>query len=146
MRFFGLGRPLARYLERLASHDVAFRLLARVRVRFYERIEPLAPAELDAYRSGDLLGRMVGDVDALQGLYLRGRRAAASSPLLVGAAAVAVAAAILPRAALVMAVGLLVAATVVPLLGWWLGRSAAGAAAAERVAERRARGAAPWRT
>ena len=44
VRFFGLGRPLARYLERLSSHDVAFRLLARVRVRFYDRIEPLAPA------------------------------------------------------------------------------------------------------
>ena len=112
VRFFGLGRPLARYLERLASHDVAFRLLALVRVRFYERIEPLAPAELHPYRSGDLLGRMVGDVDALQGLYLRG----------VGPPTVA---------ALVMAIGLLVGATMVPLVGWWLGRSASAAAAAK---------------
>ena len=47
VRFFGLARPLARYLERLASHDLAFRVLARIRVRFYERIEPLAPAELE---------------------------------------------------------------------------------------------------
>ena len=72
MRFFGLSRPIARYLERLTSHDVAFRALAGIRTRFYERIEPLAPAELGAYRSGDLLSRMVGDVDALQNLYLRG--------------------------------------------------------------------------
>ena len=130
VRFFGLGRPLARYLERLASHDVAFRLLALVRVRFYERIEPLAPAELHAYRSGDLLGRMVGDVDALQGLYLRGV-GPPTVAVLVGAAAVAVAAAILPRAALVMAIGLSVGATEVPLVGWWLGRSASAAAAAK---------------
>ena len=71
VRFFGLARPLARYLERLASHDLALRSLGRVRARFYERIEPLAPAQLEGYRRGDLLDRMVGDVDALQGLYLR---------------------------------------------------------------------------
>ena len=68
VRFFGLSRPLARYLERLASHDLAFRVLAHVRVRFYERIEPLAPAGLEQYRRGDLVSRMVGDVDALQSL------------------------------------------------------------------------------
>ena len=129
VRFFGLGRPVARYLERLAAHDVAFRLLARIRVRFYERIEPLAPAELDAYRKGDLLARMVGDVDALQSVYLRGLGPAMVG-LAVGAASVAVAAAILPGAALVMAAGLLAGATVVPLVSWRLGRAAADAAAA----------------
>ena len=129
VRFFGLGRPVARYLERLAAHDVAFRLLARIRVRFYERIEPLAPAELDAFRKGDLLARMVGDVDALQSVYLRGLGPAMVG-LAVGAASVAVAAAILPGAALVMAAGLLAGATVVPLVSWRLGRAAADAAAA----------------
>jgi ATP-binding cassette subfamily C protein CydC len=130
VRFFGLARPLSRYLERLASHDVALRLLGRIRVRFYERLEPLAPAELDAYRKGDLLGRMVGDVEALQSLYLRG----VGPPvvcLVVAAAAVAVSAAILPQAAMVLACGLLAGATVVPLVGWRLGQSAAGAAAAK---------------
>ena len=72
VRFFGLARPLARYLDRLVSHDLALRALGRIRVRFYERIEPLAPAQLEGYRRGDLLARMVGDVDALQGLYVRG--------------------------------------------------------------------------
>ena len=72
VRFFGLARPLARYLERLASHDLAFRVLGRVRVRAYERLEPLAPAQLEGYRQGDLLSRMVADVDALQNLHLRG--------------------------------------------------------------------------
>ena len=50
VRFFGLARPLARYLERLASHDLAFRALGRARARVYERIEPLAPAELTGDR------------------------------------------------------------------------------------------------
>ena len=72
VRFFGLARPLARYLERLARTTLALRSLGRIRARFYERIEPLAPAQLEGYRRGELLGRMVGDVDALQGLYLRG--------------------------------------------------------------------------
>ena len=72
VRFFGLSRPLARYLDRLVSHDLALRALGRIRSRFYAGIEPLAPAQLDGFRRGDLVSRMVGDVDALQGLYLRG--------------------------------------------------------------------------
>src|SRR6187455_2348499 len=71
VRFFGLARPLARYLDRLVGHDLALRALGRIRTRFYERIEPLAPSQLEGYRRGDLLARMVDDVDALQGLYLR---------------------------------------------------------------------------
>jgi ABC-type transport system involved in cytochrome bd biosynthesis fused ATPase/permease subunit len=71
VRFFGLARPVARYLERLASHDVALRALGRIRVRAYRSIEPLAPAQLEGYRRGDLLARMVADVDALQNLHLR---------------------------------------------------------------------------
>ena len=104
VRFFGLARPVARYLERLSSHDLAFRVLARLRARFYRRIEPLAPAALEQYRRGDLVSRMVGDVDALQGLYLRG----VGPPLvalLAGAVAVGAGAAMLPAAALVLAVG-----------------------------------------
>ena len=52
VRFFGIARPLARYFERLASHDLALRVLGRVRVRVYERIEPLAPAQLDGLLAG----------------------------------------------------------------------------------------------
>ncbi|MFZ0379034.1 MAG: hypothetical protein WAL38_14490, partial [Solirubrobacteraceae bacterium] len=72
VQFFGISRPVVRYLERLASHDMTLRVLGRLRARFFERIEPLAPAQLDGYRRGDLLSRMVADVDALQNLYLRG--------------------------------------------------------------------------
>jgi ATP-binding cassette, subfamily C, bacterial CydC len=130
VRFFGLARPVARYLERLASHDVALRVMARIRVRFYDRIEPLAPAELEAYRKGDLLGRMVGDVEALQSLYLRGLGPPVVC-LVVAAAAVGVSAAILPQAAVVLACGLVAGATVVPLVGWRLGQPASGAVAAK---------------
>ena len=71
VRFFGLTRPLARYFERLSSHDLALRVLGRARVRVYERVEPLAPAQLEGYRRGDLLSRMVADVDSLQNLQDR---------------------------------------------------------------------------
>ena len=76
VRFLALARPLTRYARpaRLARPGAPH---ARpVRARVYERIEPLAPAELGAFRRGDLLTRMVGDVDALQGLSLRGHRPA----------------------------------------------------------------------
>ena len=123
VRFFGLSRPILRYLERLASHDLAFRVLGRVRVRVYERIEPLAPVELDGYRRGDLLSRMVADVDALQNLHLRG----VGPPLVAavaGAACVGAAAAVLPAAGLVLAAGLLLAGVAVPAISGTLARRA----------------------
>ena len=58
-------RRAFRYAERLASHDVAFRQLATLRARFWARLEPLAPAGLPAFRRGDLLARLVGDVDTV---------------------------------------------------------------------------------
>ena len=131
VRFLALARPLARYLERLASHDVALRALGRVRATVYERIEPLAPAELAPFRRGDLVSRMVADVDALQGLYLR-----ALGPLLVATvvslACVVAVAAVLPAAAVVLACGLASAGVGVPLLAARLGRRAGRRQAAAR--------------
>jgi ABC-type transport system involved in cytochrome bd biosynthesis fused ATPase/permease subunit len=124
VRFFGLARPLARYLERLASHDVVLRVLGRLRARFYSRVEPLAPGELEAYRRGDLLDRMVGDVDALQALYLPGLAAPLVAGL-VGATSVGVAAAIVPLTAVVLAAGLALGAVAVPLVSARLARQAA---------------------
>jgi ATP-binding cassette, subfamily C, bacterial CydC len=121
VRAFGIGRPVARYFERLESHDLAFRVLARIRVAFYARLEPLVPAQAEAYRHGDLLARMVGDVDAMQNLFLRGL----SPPLVAlvtGAVSVGVTAAFLPAAALVLAAGLALGGIVVPLLASLAGR------------------------
>jgi thiol reductant ABC exporter CydC subunit len=131
VRFFGLARPLTRYLDRLASHDLALRVLGRVRVRVYAQIEPLAPAGLESYRHGDLLARMVADVDALQNLHLR----AVGPPLvalLAGVVAVGVAAAFLPAAGLVLAAGLVAGGVGVPALAGWLGRRGGRRQAAAR--------------
>lgn len=71
VRFFGLSRAVFRYLERYTSHDVTFRVLSQIRVKFYQGLEPLAPARLLNFRSGDLLSRIVADVETQQNLYLR---------------------------------------------------------------------------
>jgi thiol reductant ABC exporter CydC subunit len=123
VQFFGLGRPILRYLERLASHDIALRALGGLRTRFYERIEPLAPAELDCYRQGDLLSRMVADVDRQQNLYLRGLLPPLVA-LLAGAVSAGVAAAFVPAAGVVLAAGLLAGGLAVPALSGFLGARA----------------------
>ena len=71
VRFFGISRGIFRYLERLVSHDVTFRLLARWRVWFFQALEPLAPARLWQYHSGDLFSRVIGDIGTLEGFYVR---------------------------------------------------------------------------
>jgi thiol reductant ABC exporter CydC subunit len=133
VRFLALARPLARYLERLSSHDVALRALGRIRSSVYARIEPLAPAELDAFRRGDLVSRLVGDVDALQGLYLRGIAPPLVALVVASACVVAVALAS-PAAAVALAVGVVLAGTVVPLAAFRLARTVGGRQAATRGA------------
>lgn len=71
VRFFGISRGVFRYLERLVSHDVTFRLLARWRAWFYQALEPLAPARLMRYHSGDLLARVIRDIGSLENFYVR---------------------------------------------------------------------------
>jgi ATP-binding cassette subfamily C protein CydCD len=71
VRFFGILRGISRYFERLVSHDVTFRLLSRLRAWFYEKLEPLAPARLMEFRAGDLLARIIGDVETLENFYVR---------------------------------------------------------------------------
>ena len=71
VRAVALVRPLARYAERLSAHDLAFRTLGDVRTEVFARIEPLAPEGIEHYRDGDLLSRMVADVDEMQDLVLR---------------------------------------------------------------------------
>jgi len=132
VRFFGLARPLARYADRLWSHDLALRALGHVRARFYERIEPLAPAGLQAFRSGDLMTRMIGDVDALQGLYLRGLGPALVA-LAAGAVCVGTAAAFLPAAGAVLAAGLVFGGVAAPLVAGRLAAAAGRRQAAARA-------------
>ena len=71
VRFFGIARAAARYAERYVSHRATFSILGKLRVFFYDKIEPLAPAIFMNYRSGDLLSRVVADVESLQYFFLR---------------------------------------------------------------------------
>ena len=121
VQFFALARGLCRYAERLVGHDAAFRVLSAIRVGLYTRLERLAPLGLPAFRSGDLLARLVHDVDALQDLLLRVVPPFAIA-LGVGAATVALVWAMLPVAGLILLAALMIAATLVP---WLTGRLAA---------------------
>ncbi len=70
VRFFGISRGVFRYAERITSHNTTFKLLARLRVWFYEKLEPLAPARLARYRRGDLMSRIVSDIETLDHFYV----------------------------------------------------------------------------
>jgi thiol reductant ABC exporter CydC subunit len=121
VQFFSLSRALFRYKERLVGHDAALRLLADLRAEVYERLEVLAPAGLPAFRRGDLLARLVGDVDTVQDLMLR-----VLSPFgvvfVVGIPTVGFIWYFLPSAAVVLAVALLAGALLVPWLTLALAR------------------------
>ena len=131
VRALSIGRGTFRYGERLASHDVAFRVLADVRTRVYRRLEQLAPAGLRQFRSGGLLGRMISAVDATQDLFVRG----VAPPLAAaraGAGAVSVCLLILAPAAGVLAAGLVAAGVIVPFLSAARVRAATRRTAAAR--------------
>lgn len=71
VRLFAFTRTLSRYAERIVIHDATFRMLATLRLWFYRKIEPLAPARLMQYRSTDILNRIVADIETLDNLYVR---------------------------------------------------------------------------
>jgi thiol reductant ABC exporter CydC subunit len=120
VQFFGLSRGFLRYGERLVGHDAALRALVRLRVRVYERLEAMAPAGIPHFRRGDLVERMVGDVDSLQDVALRVVQPYAVAAI-AGVATVAVLSWILPGAGLVLFVALVVSSSAVP---WLTGRLA----------------------
>ncbi|MER7662172.1 MULTISPECIES: thiol reductant ABC exporter subunit CydD [unclassified Streptomyces] len=122
-RAFGIGRAVFRYAERLVSHDAVLRMLAELRVAVYRRLERIAPAGLRQSRRGDLLSRLVSDVDALQDYWLRWLLPAGVA-LIVGAGSVGFTAWLLPEAGAVLAVGLLVAGVLVPLISGRVARRA----------------------
>ncbi|MFH4935527.1 thiol reductant ABC exporter subunit CydC [Staphylococcus cohnii] len=71
VKMFGFIRAVARYIERLLSHKATFTMLRNVRVQFFKNIIPVVPDVYRKFKSSDLLGRMVGSVEALQNIYLR---------------------------------------------------------------------------
>lgn len=117
VQIFALSRGPLRYGERLVSHDAALRVLGRLRAWVFDAVEPLCPAGLRQWRSGDLLSRATADVETLQDLYLRG-----VAPLVVAALAslssVALVTVIVPVAGLVLGGCLAVAFALTSGIAW----------------------------
>jgi thiol reductant ABC exporter CydC subunit len=113
VRFFGIARGVLRYADRLVGHDTALRVLAEQRTRSFRRLDELAPMGLPAFRSGDLLTRLVDDVDSVQDRLLRVVQPFAVA-VVAGAVTVAFLAWLLPAAGAVVFLSLLLSGTLVP--------------------------------
>ena len=131
VRFFGISRGLLRYAERLVGHDAALRSLADLRLRVYRALARARGPAPRALRSGDLLVRLVDDVDSLLDLMLRVRQPFVVAGV-VGACASAFLALLVPGAGLVLAGALLLSATAVPAVSVWQVRRSEARLAATR--------------
>lgn len=123
VRTFGLGRAALRYLERVVTHDGAFRVATRLRVELWRALTRLGPARTRALRAGEGQRRLVDDVDTVRDLLPR----TITPPLVAGiaiAGAVVVQTLLLPAAGLALAVAVLVGATLAPLLALRVNRRA----------------------
>jgi ATP-binding cassette subfamily C protein CydC len=132
VRLFAILRAVFRYLERYFSHTATFRILTHLRVWFYSALEPLAPARLMPYRSGDLLTRSVADIETLENFYIR-----VVVPPLAAAGVVVLTCLILGSfdgtLALAVLIFLLLTGVALPLAMRWLGKSSAGRLIATRA-------------
>ena len=115
VRAFGLAKGVLRYAERLLSHDVALRALADLRVRVWTTLVRLGPAVTARHRRGDLLDRLVSDVDNQQDVLVRGVVPAVSAILVAAGTAVGIGF-LLPSAGLAVATGLALAGVLAPLV------------------------------
>lgn len=132
VRALALGRGALRYIDRLLGHDGVLRAVAGFRTQVYEALVPLAPAGTPAFRSGDLLTRLVDDVDAAQNLLLRVLIPAVAA-CAVAAATTSVATALLPQAGVLLGLLLAVAGLLVPTLVLTLSRRTSRAGKAARA-------------
>ncbi|MEI6405493.1 MAG: thiol reductant ABC exporter subunit CydC [Actinomycetes bacterium] len=115
VRTFALLRSISRYSERLISHDATFSTLTTIRTRLFDALEKLAPSGMSTFRRGDLLSRIVSDVDEIQNLPLRVVIPVASG-ILSGLASVILSFLIYPPAGIILLVALAMSATLVPWL------------------------------
>ncbi|MFN8380188.1 MAG: thiol reductant ABC exporter subunit CydC [Anaerolineae bacterium] len=131
VRVFAIARAVFRYLERYLTHTATFRILTHLRVWFFASIEPLAPARLMQYRSGDLLARIVGDIGTLENFYVR-----VVVPPIAAAMVTLVACAVLgqfsPALGVALFVFLALTGIVLPLFTRWVSLKPAGAVVALR--------------
>ncbi|MBW0107100.1 ATP-binding cassette domain-containing protein [Pseudonocardia sp. KRD-291] len=128
-RALGVGRGVARYCERLVTHDAALRALADARDRVYARLAASEPVR--RFRSGDLVSRLVSDTDSVQDLIVRGLAPPVAAAV-AGSGAVLLSAALLLPGGVLLATGLLLAGLAVPALAAAAGRRPAQRSAAAR--------------
>ncbi|HQT66392.1 MAG: thiol reductant ABC exporter subunit CydC [Rhodospirillales bacterium 20-60-12] len=108
LQIIGASRVVLRYLERLVGHDATFRALADLRVWFFRRLARSSAGGLGFRRAGDVLARLVGDVEALDGLFLRIIIPAIGTVLLLPVLMIVVSRDSLPAAMLVLVLFLVV--------------------------------------
>ena len=125
---FALSRILLRYAEWLAGDNAALGLLAARRVRAYGTLARLLPAGLAGYRGGDLIARLVTDIDSFADRWLRVRLPFVTAAV-VGTGAVALVTALQPAAGLVLGVTLVVSALAGPAVAITLSRQEEGSLA-----------------
>ena len=131
VRFFGIARAVFRYLERLISHDLSLHLLANLRSRIARALHRLGPAGVASFRAGDLVGRVLDDVDEIQHVFVR----VIAPPLIAIAVALLtllLALIWLPVSAVTILVPLLLAGLLVPWITERAGRATGRAVAGER--------------
>lgn len=71
VRAFGIARPVVRYMERLVGHNTVLKILADMRVRLYDALEPQALFIRSRFQTGDLVGTLADDIEHLQDAYIR---------------------------------------------------------------------------
>ncbi|NRD75313.1 cysteine/glutathione ABC transporter ATP-binding protein/permease CydC [Shewanella sp. VB17] len=121
VRFFSIVRTASRYGERLATHEATFKLLTQLRVWAWQKLLPLSAKNLQGLRQGDLLNRLVADIDTLDHLYLRLLTPMAASFMLLVALYFFVAW-FDTELALLLCTSLLVTWLLLPLIFYYLGR------------------------
>ncbi|MFD5246073.1 thiol reductant ABC exporter subunit CydD [Amycolatopsis sp. NPDC058340] len=114
VRTFGLAKGILRYLERLLSHDVALRVLTELRVRVWAQLVRIGPAEGARLRRGDLLHRLVSDVDSQQDVLVRGVVPGVSTFAVLAGTAIMLGV-MLPAAGIAAGIGLFIAGVLAPL-------------------------------
>ena len=121
VRFLSIARTASRYGERLATHEATFKLLTDLRVWAWQKLLPLSAANLQGLRQGDLLNRLVADIDTLDHLYLRLLIPMSASLLMIAALYVFIAW-FDPSLALTLCGFLLVVLLVLPAVFYRLGK------------------------
>jgi thiol reductant ABC exporter CydC subunit len=124
VRVLAIARAAFRYLERYVTHRTSLRIVADLRTWFYASIEPLAPAALGGRRRGDLLSRIVADVETLDDFYVRVLIPPMAAALVVAVLCLALGS-FDPAIGVVLLTFLVVTGVLLPLATRWLSRGPA---------------------